>query len=56
MDSRISLNPHLIWWITQLSKQGCDPSIAFVNKTKYKQLADNLKKEFNLVKKGVAMT
>lgn len=51
MDSRISLDPHLIWRVTKLSKQGEDPSLVFVNKTKDKKLAKTLKKKFNLKKK-----
>jgi len=52
MDSRISIDPHLIWKITKLSKQGLDPSTTFVDKTKDKKLAQQIKKEYNLVKLG----
>jgi len=50
MDSRISIDPNLIWRITRLSKIGLDPSMAFVDKTKDKKLAEQIKKEYNLVK------
>lgn len=48
MDSRISLDPHLIWRFTKLSKQGLDPTTVFVGKTQDKQFADTLKKQFHL--------
>jgi len=52
MDCRISLDPHLIWRLTKLSKQGIDPSTIFVGKDQDKQLAETLKKIFNLKKRG----
>lgn len=36
MDSRISIDPRLIWRITRLSKKGLDPALVFVGKTKDK--------------------
>jgi len=51
MDSRISLDPHLIARLTQFSKQGIDPSIVIMGKTQYKKLTYTLKKKFKL-KKG----
>jgi len=51
MDSRISLDPYLIWRLTKLSKQGKDPVTVFVNKTQDTQLAETLKKKFKLQKK-----
>lgn len=52
MDSKISLDPHLIWRIMKLRKKGKDPTTVFVDKTQDKQLAEKLNKKFGLKKKG----
>jgi len=52
MDSRISLDPHLIWRLTKLSKRGLDSLTVFVGKTQDKQFTDTLKKQFDLKKIG----
>lgn len=52
MDSRISINPHLIWRITRLSKQGIDPTSEFVEKDKDKQLAKDIKAKYELKNLG----
>lgn len=44
MDSRISLNSHLIWWIRRLRKQGRDPFTTFVDKKKDKKRDEQLKR------------
>ena len=51
MDSRISIDHHLIWRIQRLSKAGLDPSTTFMDKTNEKKLAEQIK-EFNLVMLG----
>jgi len=52
LDSRISLDPHLLARLTKLSKQGIDPSTVFIGKTQDKQLAETLKTRFKLKKMG----
>ena len=49
MDTRISLDPYLIWKITKLSKQGKDPTKVFMDKTRDKQLTEKLKKKYGKV-------
>jgi len=50
MDSRVSVDPHLVWLITHLSRDGIDPTTVFVGKDQDKQLVDTLKKKFLLKK------
>jgi len=50
MESRISIDPHLIWRITRLSKQGIDPASEFIGKDKDKQLAKEIKTKYGLTK------
>lgn len=52
MDSGISIDPHLIWRITRLSKKGLNPSTMFIDKTKDKKLVDQIKKEYKVTKLG----
>lgn len=52
MDSKISIDHHLIWRITRLSKKGLDCVPMFVRKTKDKQLAQKIKMEYKVTKLG----
>jgi len=51
MDSSISLDPHLIWRLTKLSKKGLQSTTVFVGKTQDKQFVESLKNKFDLKKK-----
>lgn len=44
MDSRISLDPHLVARLTKFSKKGLDPSTVFVGKTQDNKVIDAIKK------------
>lgn len=48
MDSKISLDPHLIWRLTKFSKYVEDPLTVFFGKTQDKQFAEMMKKTFQL--------
>ena len=52
MNSKISINPHLIWRIKRLSKQGIDPASEFVRKDKDKKLVKDIKSKYVLTKLG----
>jgi len=52
MDAKISIEPHLIWRITRLSKKGLDLALVFIGKMKDKQSAQKINKEYKVTKLG----